>query len=69
MAKMMKRQMEKHNVPMDQQEKLVRLMQENPELFKKIAFEVQEKIKEGKDQMSAAMEVMGKYKNELKGLM
>jgi len=40
---------------------------ENPELFGKIAKEIQEKIKNGEDQMTASMEVMGKYQNELKG--
>ena len=46
----------------------MKLVTENPELFQKIALEIQTKMKEGKDQMTASMEVMGKYQSELKGI-
>ncbi len=56
------------DVPEEQQEKILAAVEENPELFQKIALEVQEKMKGGKDQMAAAMEVMQKYQEELKGV-
>lgn len=55
-------------VPQDEQDKLFKLIETNPELFQKIATETQELIKSGKDEMTAAMEVGKKYENELKAL-
>jgi len=56
-------------IPTEERERLIKLVSENPELFQKIASEVQEKVKSGKDQMSAMMEVMGSHKDELASLM
>ncbi len=56
-------------VPEAEQEKMITLIEKNPELFQKIGVEVQAKIKEGKDQTTASMEVMQKYQNELKAAM
>lgn len=67
LKKMMQKQLA--GVPAEQQEKIIRAISENPELFQKIGNEMQEKIKAGGDQMSVAMEVMGKYKEELKRVM
>ena len=67
MKKMMQRQMQ--GVPQDEQEKMIELVQKNPELFQKVASEIQEKVRQGKDQMAATMEVVKKYENELKGAM
>lgn len=53
------------NLPKDQQDQILNALQENPEFFTQISKEIQEKIKEGKDQMSAAMEVMQNHKDEL----
>lgn len=53
------------DVPQDQQDKIFSAIEKNPDLFKKIAEEAQEKIKGGKDQMTAMMEVMQKYQTEL----
>lgn len=64
MRKMMAKQMQ--GVPQNEQEKMIKLVQENPELFQKIAMEVQEKMKGGKDQMAATMEVVQKYQDEIK---
>jgi len=64
LKKMIKSQMK--GVPEAEQEKMMKIVSENPELFQKIAVEVQEKVKGGKDQMSAMMEVMPKYQEELK---
>lgn len=44
----------------------MKLIEENPEFFQKVALEIQEKVKTGQDQMSAAIEVMQKYKDDLK---
>ncbi len=52
-------------VPKEEQEKILKLIENNPELFQKIATEMQEEISKGKDQMSAAMEVMTKYKDDI----
>lgn len=56
-------------VPEAEQEKLIAMVEKNPELFQKIATEAQEKIKGGQDQMAAMMEVMKKYEADLKKLM
>jgi len=57
------------DLPKDQQEKILRALEENPELFQKIALEIQEKMKNGKDQMSAVMEVIQDHQEELKGIL
>lgn len=57
------------NIPEAEQEKLIKLVSENPALFQKIALETQEKMKGGKDQMSAVMEVFGKYKTEIQQIL
>ena len=67
MKKMLKSKMK--DVPQDQQDKIFSAIEKNPKLFETIALEVQEKMKQGKDQMSASMEVMQKYQNELKGIL
>lgn len=67
MRKMMERQMK--NVPQEDQEKLMKLVTENPELFEKMAKEIKQEVDNGKDQMQAAMEVASRYKEDLKGLM
>ena len=56
-------------VPQAEQEKLLGMIEKNPDLFQKIASEVQEEMKRGKDQMNATMTVVKKYENELKGMM
>lgn len=67
MKKMLKSKMK--DLPEKDQERMVKAITENPELFQKIGEEVQEKMKNGKDQMSATMEVMQKYQNDLKQIM
>ena len=44
-------------------------LEKDPELFQKIALEVQAEIKKGKSEMEAGMEVMQKYKDKLQSLM
>jgi hypothetical protein len=64
MRKMLQSKMK--DVPPDQQEKIFAMIEKNPDFFQKIAAEVQEQMKQGKDQMTATMEVMSKYQNDLK---
>jgi len=53
------------NLPKEQQEMIIELVSNNPELFKKIGDEIQAKIKGGMDQQYATVEVMKKYQGEL----
>lgn len=56
-------------MPKDQAEMLERMVEKNPDLFIKMAKETQELVKkQGKDQMSAMMEVSKKYEKELRQL-
>ena len=55
-------------VPDAQIEMFVTMIEKNPELFKKIAEEIQEKVKNGASQTDAGIEVMKKYEHELKKL-
>lgn len=57
------------DVPADQKEKIVKVVTENPELFQKIATEVQEKMKGGADQMSAVTAVLKTHESELKEIL
>jgi hypothetical protein len=66
MRKMIERKLQ--GVPREEQEQITKLVQDNPEFFQKIALEVQEEMKRGKDQMTATMEVMKKYESELRGI-
>jgi len=67
--KMLRSQLKKSGVPEAQQEKLIEGMLKNPELFEKIAKEIKNLEKQGKNQMAASMEVMKKYQNELREVM
>lgn len=67
LKKMLKSKMK--DVPESEQDKMIALIEKNPDLFQKIGMEVQQKMKEGKDQMAASMEVMQKYQDELKKIM
>ena len=55
-------------VPEAQIDMFIRIIEKNPELFKTIASEVQEKMKGGMSQTDAGMNVMKKYEQELKKL-
>lgn len=53
-------------IPEEDLDKLIKVVNENPELFQKIGNEIQAKVKnEGKDQQAATMEVMQNYKDEI----
>ncbi len=62
--------MKMKDVPEAQREQIMALVEKNPDLFKKIGEEVDNRVKKGgENQMKATMEVMKKYRNELSGLM
>ncbi len=65
---LLKKMLRQQGVPEAQIEMFINMMEKNPELFKTIAEEVQEKVKGGMDQMAAGMIVMKKYETELKKL-
>lgn len=55
-------------VPEAEIDKLLKVVSNNPELFKQIATEVEEKTKAGMDQQKAVMEVLGKHQDVLKSV-
>ena len=65
--KMLKAKLGK-SIPDSEIDKVVALVKENPALFQKIGNEIQEKIKQGKNQQTATMEVMTAHKDELQKL-
>jgi hypothetical protein len=67
MGAMLEKQLAK--LPVAQREMIKKAVTENPELFQKIAMEVQEKKKQGMSDQQAAMVVMPKYKDELAKVM
>ncbi len=55
-------------LPQEQREMLELILEKDPDLLMKMAEEAQELVKQGKDQMSAMMEVGRKYQSELQAL-
>ncbi len=60
---LLKQQMK--NLPPEQQEMILGMIEKNPEIFEKIAKEIKEKTDAGQNQMYASMQVMQKYQSEL----
>ena len=56
-------------MPKEEQDRILKLVEQNPDLFHRIATELQEKMKSGMDQMSAALEVMRSHESELRKIM
>ncbi|MCK5095842.1 MAG: hypothetical protein KAR24_00650 [Candidatus Pacebacteria bacterium] len=67
MKKMLEKQLK--DLPADQRDQMIAVISENPEFFQKIAAEIKQKQKEGKDQTAATMEVMRKHQGELQKIM
>ena len=67
LKKMMAAQLK--GVPPAQQEKILDMIEKNPDFFKKIAEEVQAKVKAGKSQQAASIEVMMGYKDQIQKMM
>jgi hypothetical protein len=57
------------NAPTEQRELVMTMLEKDPQLFEKIAKEMQEEIKKGGNQMAAAMKVLPKYQKELQAIM
>ena len=66
---MLKSQLKKAGVPEEQQRMIITAIEKNPDLFKKIAEEAQEKIKGGMAEQQAFMEVMQSHQAELQAAM
>jgi len=65
---LLKKMLRTQGVPEAQIDMFINMMEKNPELFKTITEEIQEKIKSGMDQNTAGLSVMKKYEDELKKL-
>ncbi|MEK7504896.1 MAG: hypothetical protein AAB589_01250 [Patescibacteria group bacterium] len=61
-----KKMLKSQGVPEDQAMKVLTIMEKNPDLFKQIAAEIQEKTKGGMNQTDAAMAVMQAHQEELR---
>ncbi|MEK7575350.1 MAG: hypothetical protein AAB511_03945 [Patescibacteria group bacterium] len=57
------------DIPEAERAKILAMVEKNPALFVKIAEEIKEKSRGGKDQMAVAMEVMKGHADEFKSLM
>lgn len=64
--KMLERKLK--DVPQEQQEHIKILIEKNPDLFKKIGEEIEAKVKAGKPELYATMDVMKKYQSDLQKL-
>lgn len=67
MKKMLSKKLQ--GVSPTEQDKLLDAVESNPELFQKIAQDVEAEMKGGKDQMSATLSVMKIYEQELRDTM
>ena len=65
---LLKKMLKAKGVPEEQIDMFIKMIEKDPELFKKIAKEIEEKVKSGQDQQVASMAVMKKYEAELKKL-
>ena len=63
LKQVIKRQLK--GVPEAEVDRIIALVEKNPELFKKIGDEIQAKVKAGRSQMAASMEVMRAHQSEL----
>lgn len=54
------------DVPKEQRDKILNIMEKNPDLLKTIAEEAMEKTKQGKSQTDAIMEVIKSHEEEVK---
>jgi head-tail adaptor len=68
MKKMLQSQLK--NVPEDQQQMIMEMIEKDPKLFEKIATEMQAELKaNGNNQMAAATKVLPKYQKEIMAVM
>ena len=57
------------DVPEAEREKILALMEKNPDFFKKVGDEVQKRVKGGQSEMAATMVVMREHQGELQKIM
>lgn len=57
------------NLPKEEQEKIVRIVSKNPELFQEIAMKIKAQMDSGKDQVVATTSVMKEYQGQIQQLM
>jgi len=67
MKKMLKSKLK--GVPEDQVDKMIAMIEKNPDFFQNIAKEVEQEVKKGKSQEAATMEVMRKHQGEVQKMM
>ena len=65
---LLKKMLRTQGVPPAQIDMFVAMIEKNPELFKTIAKEIEDKVKGGMSQMDAGMQVMKTHEQELKKL-
>ena len=57
------------SLPKEEQDKIIKVVTKNPELFQEIAMKIKTKMDSGMDQMKATMSVMEEYKDKVQKLM
>lgn len=57
------------DLPAEEQDKIIRIVTKNPELFQEIAVKIKQQMDSGKDQMAATMSVMTEYQGQIQKLM
>lgn len=57
------------DVPADQRDKLMAVMEAHPDFFNKIGEEVQKRVKQGESELAATMAVMRVHQAELQKIM
>lgn len=57
------------DLPAGEQDKIIRIVTKNPELFQEIAVKIKKEMNSGKDQMAATMSVMKEYQGQIQKLM
>ena len=68
---LIKKQLEKQlkNLPENQKQVIMKMVDENPDFFKKINNEINENVKNGQDKMLASVSVMKKYQAQIQKMM
>lgn len=67
MKMMLKKQLA--GLPKEQQEMIIKMIEENPKFFEQISKEIQSKIKAGVPKQNAAMSVFMTHKDEIQRMM
>lgn len=56
------------DVPKEQRDMVIKMIEKNPDFFQKLAEEIQVEIEKGEDQMAATMNVMKRHEESLRSL-